>query len=253
MPKFFEVLLYQPIFNAFVGLYNLIPDVGIVILILTVVIKLLLHPLTSKSIKAQKSLMDLQPKMNDLKEKYKDDQQKLAEETMKLYRENKVNPLGSCLPLLIQLPIFLALYWVLRNGLGSDDFHLLYSFIPSPGYLDPISLGIIDLSKVSIVLAVMAGAAQFWQAKTISRRRPPKNAGKGAKDENMMAMMNKQMLYVMPFLTVFISLQLPAGVALYWFLSTVFTAIHQMIVFKDDDKDENGKKDEDVIEGKLAS
>lgn len=249
MSGLFEVLLYQPMFNIFVGLFNVIPDVGIVIVIITVLMKLALYPLTKKSIVAQKSMSELQPKMEELKTKYKDDQQQLAQETMKLYREHKVNPVGSCLPLLIQLPIFLALYWVLRNGLTTTDFSLLYSFIPSPEAINPISLGIFDLSERSIVLALLAGAAQFWQAKMLTNRRPPKNAGDGAKDESMAAMMNKQMLYMMPVLTVFIGIQFPGGLALYWFLSTLLTALQQVVVFRGQKKD----KDANVVEGKLAS
>lgn len=249
MAQLFEFLLYQPIFNIFVGLYNLVGDVGLVVIIMTVVIKLLLWPLTAKAIEAQKSLSDLQPKMEELKKKYKDDQQTLAQETMKLYKEHKVNPLGSCLPILIQLPIFLALFWVLRNGLGGSDFHLLYEFIPNPGAINTVSFGIVDLARMSIPLAILAGLAQAWHAKTMSRRRPPKAAGEGGKDEDLMAMMNKQMLYFMPILTTFISLSLPGGVALYWFLSTLITAIQQYFMYKD--KDDNDKNS-DAIEGELV-
>ena len=116
-------------FNGFVALYNIIPDVGIVILIITIIIKLVLYPLTQSSIKSQKALNDLQPKMEEIKRKYKDNQQQLAAETMKLYKENKVNPFASCLPLLIQMPILIALYYVLRSGLASNTFDLLYSFV----------------------------------------------------------------------------------------------------------------------------
>lgn len=232
MSGIFQTVLYQPIFNGFVALYNLIPDVGIVILIVTILLKVVTYPLTDKSIKAQRSLSALQPKMEDLKKKYKDDQQTLAQETMKLYKEHKVNPLGSCLPLLIQLPIFIALYQVLQNGLTANDFQLLYSFVPSPGSINTITLGFFDLVKPNILLAVLAGASQFMQAKTMMRKHPPKAAGEGGKDEDMAAMMNKQMLYVMPVLTVIIGLKLPGGLSLYWFLSTILTAAQQYWVAK---------------------
>lgn len=246
MKALFELILYQPIFNGFVGLYEIIPDAGVAILILTVIIKGALYPLTKKSIVAQKSLQEIQPKLEELKKKHKGDQQTIAQETMKLYKENKVNPLGSCLPILIQLPIFLALYWVFREALTTDNFDLLYSFVPHPGSINPISLGFLDLSGTNIALAVLAGAAQFWQAKTMSRKKAPKKAGEGAKDENMMAMMNKQMLYFMPVITVIIGFQLPGGVMLYWFLSTLITAVQQQIMLK--------KKDEKpgVIEGEVV-
>ena len=251
MAELFTTLLYQPILNVFVGLHGVVGDVGIVVLIMTVVIKGALWPLTHKSIAAQKSLQELQPKMKEIKEKYKDDQQQMAQETMKLYKEHKVNPFGSCLPILIQLPIFIALYWVLRNVFTTESFDLLYSFIAHPGEIDPYSFGVINLRDSNIVLALAAGAAQFWQAKTMTRRRAPKEAGKGGKDEDMMAMMNKQMLMFMPILTIFISMSLPGGVALYWFLSTLMTAIQQHFLFKKKKNDGGGSGD--VIEGELAS
>ncbi|PIT87101.1 MAG: hypothetical protein COU31_04995 [Candidatus Magasanikbacteria bacterium CG10_big_fil_rev_8_21_14_0_10_40_10] len=253
MYQLFYVVLYQPIFNFLVWLYNIIPgqDVGVVIIIITVLIRLALYPMTSKSIKAQRSLQDLQPKMNEIKAKYKDDKQKQTQAIMELYKNNKVNPFGSCLPLLIQLPILIALYKVLQDGLKSTDLSAnLYSFVSNPGHLNPLSFGFINLATPNIVLAVMAGAAQFWQAKTMIRRQAPKEAGVGAKDENMMAMMNKQMLYFMPAFTVFIGLSLPAGLTLYWFFSTLLMAIQQIFVAK---KNPIEKKGDNIIEGKIVS
>src|SRR3989339_598983 len=250
MSELFNAILYQPIFNAFVALYNLIPDVGAVILVVTILIKLVLYPTTSKSIKAQKALTELQPKLEEIKQKYKGDQQRIAQETMKLYKEHKVNPLGSCLPLLVQLPIFIALYWVLRAALTSDNFDLLYSFVKSPGHINSVTLGLFDLSKIgNIFLALLAGGAQFLQAKMFSHKKPPVEAGKGAKDESMSAMMNKQMTYFMPFITVIIGFQLPAGLALYWFLSTGLTALQQVLLFK---KKDEGNGPGGVVEGKIV-
>lgn len=232
MQALFQTILYQPIFNLLVGLYNIIPDMGVVIALITLAIKLVLWPLTSSSIKAQKAMTDLQPKLEELKVTYKDNQQQLAQETMKIYKENKVNPFGSCLPLLIQLPIFLALYWALRAGLSSQNFNLLYPFVHNPGVIKTITLGLFDLNHPSYVLAILAGAAQFWQAKMLVRRKPPKAAGEGGKDESMAAMMNKQMLYMMPALTVIIGFKLPSGLALYWLISTILTVLQQQILFK---------------------
>lgn len=248
MKALFELVLYQPIFNLFVGMYGILPDVGIVILIITILVKLGLYPLTKKSITAQKSLSDLQPKLEALKDKHKGDQKTIAQETMKLYKDHKVNPIGSCLPMLAQLPVFLALYWVLQAGLTGNDFSLLYSFVPNPGKISTISLGMFDLGHRSVLIAILAGAAQFWQAKMMQSKRAPKEAGEGGKDENMMSMMNKQMLYFMPVMTVFIGLSFPAGLALYWFLSTLFTALQQLVMFKKNGKDESTKG---VVEGKI--
>ncbi len=249
MTEFFTTILYQPIFNAFVALYNLIPDVGVVILIITVLIKLILYPLNAKSIKSQKALTELQPKLEEIKKKHAGNQQLIAQETMKLYKENQVNPFASCLPLLIQLPILIALYYVLQRGLTSNNFELLYPFVKNPEMIKTMSLGFVELGKASIILAVLAGVAQWWQAKMMMRKQPPKEAGVGAKDEGMMAMMNKQMLYFMPVLTIFIGAQLPAGLTLYWFLSTLLTALQQLLVFKKNGG--NKVKDNTVIEGKV--
>ncbi|PIZ96587.1 MAG: hypothetical protein COX80_00930 [Candidatus Magasanikbacteria bacterium CG_4_10_14_0_2_um_filter_33_14] len=252
MGAIFEAILTQPIFNLFVWIYNYIPDVGVVILIITVLIKLALYPSTNKSIKAQKDLTELQPKLEELKKKYAGDQQKIATETMTLYKEHKVNPFGSCLPLLIQLPVFIALYWVLQSVFKGDNFDLLYSFVQNPGHINSVTLGLFDLKEAgNIFLAVLAGGAQFAQAKMFTRKKAPKAAGEGGKDESMTAMMNKQMTYFMPLITVLIGYQLPGGLALYWFLSTGITALQQVILFRKHDGNDNNKKDGNVIEGKL--
>lgn len=232
MQALFQTFLYIPIFNAFVALYNLLPDVGVVIIIITALIKLMMYPLTKSSIAAQKSISEIQPKLEELKKKHKDNQQLLAQETMRLYKENKVNPLGSCLPILIQLPIFIAIYWVLREGLTGNNFDALYSFVKNPGHIKTVSLGFVDLGKSgNIVLAVLSAGAQYWQAKMMQSKRPPKEAGAGGKDEDMASIMNKQMLYFMPFLTLIIGFQFPGGLALYWFVSTLLTGLQQKLMF----------------------
>ncbi len=233
MAQLFTTILYQPLLNLLVFFYNLIPghDLGIAIIVLTIIIKLALYPLSRQSIKSQKALQDLQPKMEALKKQYKDDKEKLAKEMMALYKNEKVNPFSSCLPLLIQLPFLIAVFQVFRTGLDPASLNLLYPFVQNPGQLNPISFGLIDLSKPYIILAVLTGAAQFWQTKMLTTKRPPK-AMPGAKDEDMMAMMNKQMLYFMPIMTVVIGVSLPAGLVLYWFLTTLLTVFQQQIMFK---------------------
>lgn len=219
MKELFQLFLYQPIATLFAWLYQLIPDLGVAILLLTIIIKLLLYPLNAASIRAQASLAALQPKLDEIKKKNAGNQQMIAQETMRMYKEHKVNPFGSCLTLAVQLPVFIALYWVLQSGLVNGDFNTT-------------TLGLWDLGKRSIVLAVLAGAAQYLQAKSMVRKRPPADAGEGAKDESMAAMMNKQMLYMMPALTVIIGMQLPAGLSLYWLLSTILTIVQQKIMTK---------------------
>ncbi|MFA5131577.1 MAG: YidC/Oxa1 family membrane protein insertase [Patescibacteria group bacterium] len=232
MANLFTVIFYQPILNLLVFLYNTVSfhDLGIAIVLLTVLIKLILWPFGQQSIKSQKSLQDLQPKIDELKKKYADDKVGLSKATMEMYKENKVNPFSSCLPLLIQLPVLFAVYRVFRDGLSSK-LDLVYPFVYKPEIINSISLGFLDLSKPSIYLAVLAGLAQFWQARMMITKKPVVKT-EGAKDENMMAIMNKQMLYFMPAITIFIGISLPGGLTLYWFVITILTALQQLFVFK---------------------
>lgn len=233
MIHLYTIILYQPLYNLLIFFYNIIPghDIGLAIIALTIIIKLILFPLSAKSIKSQKSLQDLQPKVDEIKKKYKDDKEKLAKETMNLYKENNVNPFSSCLPLIVQFPFLIAVYNVFRTGLSGNHVELLYPFISRPEFLNPVSFGIFDLSKSSIYLALLAGAAQFVQARMLSTKKvkPPVE---GAKDENLLAEMNKNMLYLMPVMTVFIAMRLPSGLALYWFITTILTVLQQFIIFR---------------------
>lgn len=233
----FNAVLYNPLFNLLVWLYNTIPghDIGLAIVILTVLIKLILYPFSLQALRAQKSLTLLQPKIDELKSRYKDQKEQMSKELMKLYQENKVNPLSSCLPVLIQLPFLIAVYRVFISGLGSKGLENLYSFVANPGHLNAVTMGFLDLSKPNLVLAILAGAAQFWQAKMMPRSAPPKNIP-GSKDESMTAAVNKQMLYFMPLITVFIGASLPGGLTLYWFLMTLLTVGQQYLYFRKDGK-----------------
>ncbi len=238
MSNFFHVVFYQPILNLLVFIYNIIPghDIGLAIIIMTVLIKLILLPLSRQAIESQKSLQTLQPKINELKKKYADNKEEMGRQMIELYKKEKVNPFSSCLPLLIQLPFFWAIFRVFEDGLNGESLNLVYGFISRPEVINPISLGIINLSKPNAVLAILAGLAQFWQTKMMSTQRSTIKAPE-SKDEDMMAIMNKQMLYFMPVLTVFIGLTFPGGLALYWLTTTVLTALQQLYLFKQ--KDEN--------------
>jgi YidC/Oxa1 family membrane protein insertase len=248
MSYIFQVIFYQPILNLLVFLYNIVPghDLGVAIVLLTIIVKLALLPLSKQSIKSQKSLQDLQPKIDEIKKKYANQKEEMGRAMLELYKENKVNPFSSCLPLLIQLPFLWAVFRVFRAGLAGNSMELVYSFISRPESINSLSFGFLELSKPNIYLAVLAGLAQFWQAKMMITKKPVIKT-KGAQDENIMAVMNKQMLYFMPFLTVFIGITLPGGLALYWFTTTLLTALQQLYVFK-----EKNNKTSNVIEGEVV-
>ncbi|MEK7652917.1 MAG: YidC/Oxa1 family membrane protein insertase [Patescibacteria group bacterium] len=233
MIQLFNTIFYQPLLNALVFLYNVIPghDIGIAIIVITILIKLALHPFSIKSIKSQKALQEIQPKIEALKKQYQNQKDKLAAEMMKLYKEEKVSPFSSCLPLLIQLPFLFAIYQVFIVGLSSGTLSGIYPFIYNPGNLNAIAFGFINLSKPQIILAVLAGLAQYWQGKMLMSKKPEVK-GTASKDEGMMAIMNKQMIFMMPVMTVVIGATLPSGLVLYWLVMTVATAIQQLIAFK---------------------
>ncbi len=231
-------ILFRPILNVLIWLYGVIPgaDLGISIIVLTVIVKAILYPLTAQQLKQQKAMQSIQPKIAEVRKRLKDDKEAQAKELMELYRKEKVNPASSCLPLLIQLPVFIALYQALRVGLSSETLTQLYNFIPNPGHINATLLGIVDLAKPSYVLAVLASAVQFWQSwlmfkKTGVTKSPPEEviADKGAKDEDMTAMINKQMMYMMPIITLIIGIKLPGGLTLYWFIMSALTVAQQYI------------------------
>jgi YidC/Oxa1 family membrane protein insertase len=244
----FQTFFYQPIFNLLIWLYNIIPghDLGLAIIALTVIIKLALLPLSKQSIKSQKALQELQPKIDEIKKKYANKKEEQAKAMMELYKQEKVNPFSSCLPLLVQLPFLWAVFRVFRNGLNGGSLDLVYSFISRPETLKLTSFGFLDLSQPNMVLAVLAGLAQFWQAKMMSTKRPEIKS-EGSKDENMMAIMNKQMLYFMPVLTVVICMRFPSGLALYWLTTTILTAFQQLYIFKS-----KKTKNDKVLEGEVV-
>lgn len=232
----FETLFYQPILNLIIFLYNLVPfnDLGVAIILLVLIIKLVFFPLSRKSIASRKALSDLQPQIDELKVKYKDDKAALSQATLALYKTNKVNPFSSCLPLLIQFPFLIAVFRIFRDGV-SEHLGLLYPFISRPEQVNNLSFGFLDLSSPNVYLAVLAGLAQFVQAKMMMSKQPEVK-GDGAKDENMMAIMSKQMMYFTPIITVFIGIKLPGGLTFYWFILTIFTILEQWLILKPNKK-----------------
>lgn len=232
----FTVVLEQPMFNLLIGIYDAIPhaDLGLAIIALTVLIKAVLWPLTGASLKGQRAMQQLQPKLDAIRAEFKNDKEGQAKAMMELYTKEKVNPLSSCLPLLIQLPILIALYRVLRDGLSGQSLSLLYGFVQNPGTVNAMFLGLVDLAKPSIPLALIAAALQFWQTKMLLVKYPPKNLAQkeGAKDEEMMAAMNQSMTYMMPVMTAVIGWTLPGGLTLYWVAINAISILQQSLVFK---------------------
>jgi YidC/Oxa1 family membrane protein insertase len=228
MGHLFTIILVQPLLNFLVWVYNVIPGhtIGIGIILLTIVVRLILAPSLHKSLKSQKLLASIQPKINELREKHKSNQAEQAQALMNLYKEHKVSPFSSCLPILIQLPILFALYRVFIIGLGdgSNLSQYLYNFVSNPGQLNPNFLGV-NLANPNIIYGLIAGISQYIQSKMMV-------PATGATDPTAKALM-MQTLYVLPVITVLISLRLPAGLPLYWIVNTLFAIGQQYYIMRD--------------------
>lgn len=254
MAFLFNELVYQPIYNFLIFVYNIAPfhDFGVAIILVTVIIKSALIPLSRKQIESQKTMQEMQPRIKEIQEKYKNDKEKQSRALMEFYKENKVNPFSGCLPLIIQLIVLIAIYRVLfnisQNKLMADS-SLLYSFIQNPGQINHMFLNIIDLSAVlkisnlalsdvpQIILIVAAALLQYVQSKMLMAKQILKPKKDGQPDFSQM--MAKQMLYMGPLLTLFIGIKFPAGLALYWLVSTLFMIIQQRYIIR---KEEEAKK-----------
>ena len=185
---------------SLVWLHQFITNYGVVIMVLSFIVKLLLFPLTHKSMKATQGMAALQPKMESLKEKFKNDSTKLNQEMMKLYREAGVNPLGGCLPLLLQMPILIALYTIFNSTIELRD-------APFVGWIQDLSL-----MDPYYVLPVLMAATMLLQSKMTMK--DPRQA---------------MFVYIMPAVLFFIMMNLPSGLILYWTMINVLTIAQQAI------------------------
>ena len=258
MGAIFSTFIYNPLYNLLIFVYNIVPfhDFGIAIIIVTLLIKLLLVPLSRKQIESQKKMNELQPKIKAIQEKHKDNKEEQSKALMEFYKESKTNPFSGCLPMIVQLVFLIAIYQVFFNiskaGL-SVDAKALYSFVANPGEINKMFIGLIDLSAVlnlsqltlasvpHIILILAAAVSQYFQAKMLMAKQAvvDKNKKVEPKDDgkpDFTQMMSKQMLYFGPLLTLFIGVKFPAGLALYWLVSTGFMIAQQYMVEKELEK-----------------
>ncbi len=203
-------LVYVPILNGLVGIITLLPghSLGWAILILTILIRTILLVPSAKAMKAQKRMQEMQPKVEALKEKYANDQARLAQETMLLWKQHKVSPFSSCLPLLIQFPILIALFYVIRSGLSPDQAGLLYPVFKdfSLSEINPHFAGLNLLNRNLLVLPLIVGVLQFLQMHLIGVK-GKKKEGEKKSPANEMENANKMMKYMMPIMIAFFTSQ----------------------------------------------
>jgi YidC/Oxa1 family membrane protein insertase len=227
-----NAVVYEPFYNSLILLTSIVPfhDVGLAIIILTIIVKVGLYPLSRKAILAQADLKRLEGPIAELKEKHSEDKAKLAQETMGLYKKHGVNPASGCLPMLIQIPLIIGLYTVFLRGITIDPIHL-YSFIPHPDTLNTLFLGAIELGeKKHILFALLAGISQFAYAFSSAKNIPtPVGPPKNSQEEFARAMQT-QMKYVFPGMITVMAYQFSVAVALYWVVGNIVSIIQDVWV-----------------------
>jgi YidC/Oxa1 family membrane protein insertase len=220
----FHTLFYEPIYNLIVFVLTITPlhDIGAAIVIVTLIVKGILTPLNLSALRTQYAMKRVDPEMKKIKELQKSDPQKASQEMIALYRKEKINPFSSLFVMIIQIPVFFALYFVFSKGLF-DDANSLYSFLSFPEKLHTIAFGLFDVTQKNIILGVLAGFSSYMLARRqtqsmIDHTKPKEDE---TFQDQFMKSMRIQLLYGLPVIIAFSASVLPSALALYWFISNV--------------------------------
>ncbi|MFQ5600810.1 MAG: membrane protein insertase YidC, partial [Candidatus Krumholzibacteriia bacterium] len=203
-------------------LHNFISNYGIIIIIVSVLSKLVFWPLSEKSFRSMREMQSVQPLMQEIRNRYKDDPQEMNRQVMALYKRRGVNPVGGCMPLVVQMPIFVALYAVLRSNieLRNAPFMLWIDNLAAPDVLFTMPFRLPGLGSDFSLLPLLMGAAMIWQSKMGS---PMSMSGPGAQQQAMMK-------WLMPIVFIFIFYKMPSGLVLYWLVNTVLSVSQQLLI-----------------------
>ncbi len=223
-----DTIIFQPVLNSLIALCSILfSNFGLTIIALTIIIRGCMYPLTTRQLRSTKAMQSLQPKLTELRQKYAKDKQRLAKEQMQLYKESGISPAGCLLPMLIQMPIWIALYQSIMMALAVAPEGLLnlsgylYSW---PVVHSMLPLGSkflwLNLAEPNFFLAILVGVTMWVQQKMVTP------ATTDPKQRSMSGMM----LWMMPLMFTFLSLQFPSGLALYWVTSNVISIVLQYFV-----------------------
>lgn len=227
MVTLFNELLYKPLVNALIFLYETAAfyDLGVAIILLTILIRLVMFPVFYKTAKHQRITQKLQPHLKKIQETHKGDKTAQTQATLDLYKAHGINPLTPLFLVLIQLPILIALYQVFSGGLSEETLKYLYSFVSRPEVINSTFFGL-DLHASSWPLVLLAAAAQYIQGKMALIKREPNSTPTQAEK------IGEQMVYIGPILTLVILWSFPAAIGLYWLVTTLFSIGQQVLVNK---------------------
>ena len=230
-------ILYRPIINTLAFLISIIHngDAGVAIILLTIIVKIILYPISKKGIDSQIKAMEMQAKMNKIApelEKIKKSgasREEQARLTLELHKKHDIDTFAALSGCLVQIPMFIviiALYSAFRTGINFDN-GILYSFIHAPEHINMIFLGLIDISKKSLILAVLAGISQYFMVQYMPKA-PTPVVGSNSFQDNLTKNMNMQMKYVFPLFVGFIAYIVSGAVALYYITNNLFTTAQQI-------------------------
>lgn len=263
----FEIIIVQPIFNLLLFLFNFIGDFGIAIIILTIIIRFILWPLVRKQLRQTKLMREIQPELKKIKAQTKGNKMLESQLTMDMYKKKGIKPFSSILVLIIQLPIFIAVFQVIRLFSMHGDlvkfaypfmenFERAWTVVQNPGDFVPSLLGIVDLTKYAtndgiywplLILALIAAALQFYQTRQTTPQATEKKkvrdyfkeaaAGKEVDQSEMSAAMTKNMMMIFPVITFFIAISLPGAVVLYFAVQAAVAVGQQAVILRGDKKE----------------
>ena len=229
----FHTLFYKPMYNALIFILDILPnhDVALAVIILTIIIKIILLPLSYKMFKTQIIQRKIQPIIAKAQEQHKENKQMLGIKMLEIYKEHKLNPFSSILLMIIQIPIVFALYFVFANG-GLPEINTsdLYSFVSHVNNINHILFSV-DFTKANIVVGLIAAVSQYIQIRLSLQNMKPvedKPLSEMKPEEMMQKQMSFMMKYFIPILIFIASLKVSAAVALYWIVSSVFMIVQEL-------------------------
>lgn len=222
----FHALVYDPLYNGVVFFASVVPshDIGLAVIALTVVVRIILFPLSNKAIASQMAMKRIQPEVEELRKKFRKNSPEQSQAILALYRKRGVNPFAGLFVMLIQLPILIGLYFVfLSGGFPAVDASLLYSFITPPPEINMHFLGLVDMgAKHNIVLALLTGLTQLVYTRLSMGPRGSLSATEATLSGDIARSFDLQARYGIPIIIGFIAYTIPAAAPLYWVTSNLF-------------------------------
>ena len=231
MSFLYHTFFFDPLYNVLVLLFKILPwaDAGIIVILLTILVRLIIYPLSRKAVLTQVKMAEIGPDLAKIKEKYKDRTEEQAKQTLALYREKGVNPFSGILVIIIQIPFILALYQIFLQ-FPEVNASLLYSFVTTPDDINTTFLGFLDITAKSATLALLAAVSAFFQLQLATKgQAQPKGNSFG---DNLTRSMQTQMKYFFPLIVFFISYKISGVIALYWLTTNLFSIGQELFIRK---------------------